>query len=295
MPARGGASGEVQVHASVRLVSPGYFDAMHIRLLAGRDFSDADTRTALPVVIVNRTFAAQYLDGSAVGQTLPLGRGGARPDWQIAGVIDDVRQGDATDPTQPEIYYSTGQREDGYGSSVAFLVVRTASQPAALVPTLRAFVHDEDPSLALDSVATMEDRLVTSLARPRLYALLLGGFAVFALAIAGVGLFGVLSYSVAQRAREIGVRTALGARPRDIVRLVVRQALLITAGGLVVGLAAASALVRYLSTFLFGVSTHDPASFVAVPIVLAVVAIAASVAPARRAARVDPQRVLRAG
>jgi ABC-type antimicrobial peptide transport system permease subunit len=141
----------------------------------------------------------------------------------------------------------------------------------------------------------MEDRLVTSLARPRLYAMLLGGFGLFALAIAGVGLFGVLSYSVAQRAREIGVRTALGARPRDIVRLVVGQALAMTAGGLVVGLAAAFALVRYLSTFLFGVSAHDPASFLAVPIVLAIVAIVAAAAPARRAARVDPQRVLRAG
>ncbi len=295
MPARDGTSGEVQVHVTPRTVSAGYFDAMRIRLLAGRDFTDADTRTSLPVVIVNRTFADRYLAGSAVGQTLPLGRGSDRPDWQIIGVIDDVRQRGATEPAQPEIYYSTAQRADGYGSSVAFLVVRTASDPATLVPTLRAFVHDEDPTLALESVETMEDRLVTSLARPRLYAMLLGGFGLFALAIAGAGLFGVLSYSVAQRAREIGVRTALGARPRDIVRLVVGQALAMTAGGLVVGLAAAFALVRYLSTFLFGVSAHDPASFLAVPIVLAIVAIVAAAAPARRAARVDPQRVLRAG
>ncbi len=295
MPARGAASGEVQVHASVRLVSPGYFATMGIALLAGRDFTDADTRTSLPVVIVNHTFAERYLAGSPIGRTLPLGADEHRPDSQVVGVVDDVRQRGATDPPQPELYLACAQRNDGYGSPWAFLAIRTASDPAAFVPSFRAFVRDQDPTLALESVMTMEDRVMTSLTQPRLYAVLLGAFAVFALAIAGVGLFGVLSYSVAQRTREIGVRTALGARPRDIVRLVVGQGLAMTAAGLVAGLAAAFVLTRSLSAFLFGVSAHDPESFVAVPIVLAAVAIAASVVPARRAARVDPQRVLRAG
>ena len=158
-------------------------------------------------------------------------------------------------------------------------------------------MRDEDPTIALESVVTMADRVTTSLARPRLYSLLLGGFAILALAVAGVGLFGVLSYSVAQRTREIGVPTALGARPRDIIRLVVGQGLGMTLVGLLVGLAAAAALVRYLSTFLYGAQRAlfgELRGGVDCPGGPAV-ATAAAVVPARRAARVDPQRVLRAG
>jgi putative ABC transport system permease protein len=266
-----------------------------VRLIEGRAFTDADTTASLPVVVVNRTFATRYLGDAALGAKLPLQLNEGQPDWEVMGVVDDLRQRSVTDPAQPEIFASYRQRATGFGSSEAYLVVRTASDPAAFVPTLRALVREQDPSLALESVMTMEDRLITSLARPRLYAVLLGGFAIFALAIAGVGLFGVLSYSVAQRAREIGVRTALGARPLDIVRLVVGQGLAMTLGGLAFGLAASFALVRYLSTFLYGVTVYDAVSFVAVPIVLAAVAGAACVVPARRAARVDPLRVLKAG
>jgi ABC-type antimicrobial peptide transport system permease subunit len=133
----------------------------------------------------------------------------------------------------------------------------------------------------------------TSLARPRLYAVLLGGFAAFALAVAGVGLFGVLSYSVSLRAREIGVRTSLGATPWSIIGLVVRQVSVVTAAGLIVGLGAAAMLARSLSSLLYGVAPSDPITFVAVAALLAVAAVVASVVPARRAARVDPVRVLR--
>jgi putative ABC transport system permease protein len=139
----------------------------------------------------------------------------------------------------------------------------------------------------------MEDLVSTSLAQPRLYAVLLAGFAAFALAIAGVGLFGVLAYMVAQRSREIGVRTALGARPRDIVNLVVRQGLAIVLAGLAVGLAVAFAFVKSLSTFLYGVTAYDALSFTTVPIVLLLVAGVACLVPARRAASVDAVRVLR--
>jgi ABC-type antimicrobial peptide transport system permease subunit len=136
---------------------------------------------------------------------------------------------------------------------------------------------------------------MTSLAKPRLYALLLGGFALFALMIAGVGLFGVLSYSVALRAREIGVRTALGATRRDVVVLVLKQAMWTIGGGLVAGLWISFALVRSLTAFLYGVTLHDPLSFAVVPVVLLIVSAIACVAPANRAARIDPLRVLRAG
>ena len=140
---------------------------------------------------------------------------------------------------------------------------------------------------------TMEQRLLGSLARPRLYAIMLGGFAVCALAIAAVGLFGVLSYTVAQRSREIAVRSALGARPIDIVLLVVGQGLAITGIGLVAGVAAALILTRSISTFLYGVNVHDRVTFVAVPLLLLTVAAIACFVPARRAARLDPLRVLK--
>ncbi len=172
-------------------------------------------------------------------------------------------------------------------------MIRAAGDPTRLVPIVRSIVREQDPSLALESVMTMEERVMGSLARPRLYAVLLGGFAAFALAVAAVGLFGVLSYGVQLRTREIGVRTALGATPSAIAGLVLRQALGVTTSGLVVGLAASAALARYVSRLLYGVSPYDLASFVGVPLLILAVAVLACLVPARRAARVDPVRVLR--
>ena len=140
---------------------------------------------------------------------------------------------------------------------------------------------------------TMEDRIGASLAKPRFYAAILAGFAVFALAISGVGLFGVLSYSVAQRSSEIAIRAALGARPLDIVRLVLKQGLRVTVCGVSIGVAAAAILVSYLSTFLYGISTYDPLTFVGVPLVLGLVATVACVLPSLSAARIDPIRGVR--
>jgi putative ABC transport system permease protein len=211
------------------------------------------------------------------------------------GLVEDLRGRTVTDPPQPEIFISSRQLAGGVQTLVPSLVVRTATAPTTYIPTLRSIVHEMDASLALESIATMEDRLATSLVRPRLSAVLLSGFALFAVAIAAVGLFGVLSYSVAQRTREIGVRMALGARPRDIVRLVLRQGLVMTLGGVAAGLASSFVLVGSLSAFLYGVTAYDVASFVAVPTVLTVVAGVACIMPAHRAARVDPLRVLRAG
>ena len=181
----------------------------------------------------------------------------------------------------------------GVRSGQPSIVLRTTEPATAFVPQLRAIVHDLDPSVALDSVGTMEQRLLRNLARPRLYAVMLGGFAIFALAIAAVGLFGVLSYSVAQRSREIAVRSALGARPSDIVRLVLAQGLAITALGLALGIGAAVVLARFLSTFVYGVTVHDRVTFVAVPVLLAAAAALACAVPASRAAKLDPLKTLR--
>jgi ABC-type antimicrobial peptide transport system permease subunit len=158
---------------------------------------------------------------------------------------------------------------------------------------LRAIVHAQAPALALDSVMTMEDRVMTSVAKPRLYAVVLAGFGVLAVVIAGVGLFGVVSFSVAQRTREIGVRSALGAQARDSVALVVRQAIGIVGAGLAIGVATALAGARILASFLYGISPHDTPTFIAVSIVIVVVAGIACLVPAYRAGKADPLTALR--
>lgn len=295
---------ELNVQAAQFVVSPDYFAAMRLRVVAGRLLTDADTTLTSPAIVVNRTFARQYLGDHPVGLHMPQRRpraGGiqfADPNaaWEVVGVVDDMRQ-DVDAPSQPEIFASTNQITTGT-TNVGFdpiLVIRTAADPTAYVPTLRRLVHELAPALAFDSVMTMEDRVVTSLAKQRLYAVVLVWFSVFALLIAGVGLFGVLSFSVAQRTREIGVRSALGARTRDIVTLVLRQALWIIGIGVPLGLTAAVSVGRLLSAFLYGVSVHDPLTFVAVPIVIVVVSAVACLVPARRAMKVDPMTALRAG
>jgi putative ABC transport system permease protein len=289
-------STEIDVNTIERVVSPGYFSALSLRLSSGRTLSETDTMTAPQAIVVNRSFAAKYLGAAPLGAMVPnLGMCRGNGDrWQVVGVVEDMRQGAVTDTPQPELFLPFRQTACTSAVSDPILIVRSSGDPVPYASILRDLVKQEAPTLALDSVMTMDDRVMTSLARPRTYALLLAGFAVFALAIAGVGLFGVLSYSVAQRTREIGVRTALGAQARDIVRLVFRQGLGITGLGIVSGLLMSAAAARSLSTFLFGVTAFDITSFVVVPLVLAVVAIAACLVPARRAARVDPLQALRA-
>lgn len=282
------------INAAFRTISPDYFSVMGIRLHGGRLFNDQDTESSLPVVVVNRTFADRYFGGQAIGRRLPAALEEGRRDWDIVGVVDDVRMRGVTDPPQAEMYVSYAQRS-GLGSTMPALVVRTSGDPGAFVPQLRAIVRAQDDALALDRIGTMRQRLLGNLAQPRLYAMLLGGFAAFALAIAAVGLFGVLSYSVAQRSREIAVRSALGARPADIMMLVVGQGLVVSAGGLTVGVLLSLWLARSMSTFIYGISAHDPTTFVVVPIVLLAVAAIACLVPARRAARLDPLQVLKAG
>jgi putative ABC transport system permease protein len=288
VPARRGG-GTVSASAAVRQVSPGFFAALGLRIHEGRGFTESDTRTSNEVVVVNRTFARQYLDTPAVGTRFPAEKGTR----EVIGVIEDANYGTTADAVQPELYQTTHQIDSGFGFDQAAVLVRTTGPPGRLTPIFRSLVHEMGPSVALGPVMTMEDRVWTSLARPRLYAVLLGGFAAFALAVAGVGLFGVLSYSVSLRAREIGVRASLGATPWNIIGLVARQATLVTVAGLVIGLGAAALVARSTSSLLYGVAAADPMTFVAVGVLLAIVAFVACLVPARRAARVDPVRVLR--
>lgn len=304
MPSPENPSVAVDVNAMQRVVSPGYFAALGLRLVAGRTLTEADTLTSPNVIVVSRSFATKYLGARAVGAFVPnLGMcRGDNDRWEVVGVVDDMRQGGFLDAPasfgfnagQPELFMP--YRQVGCAAAVPdpILVVRTRDSAGPYAAVLRSLVREQAPSVALDSVMTMEERVMTSLAKPRLYAVVLAGFGAFAIAIAGVGLFGVLSYTVAQRSREIGVRTALGARPSDIVALVLRQVAVMLAAGLTAGLWLAFAGSRWLTTVLYGVAPHDLVSFLVVPALLSVVAAVACIVPARRAACVDPLRALRA-
>ncbi len=289
-------SGQVQVQAAPRIVSGRTLPALGLRVVAGRGFSDADTETSPPVAVVNGTFARRYLEGAAVGMKVPMGvgYGDFNTEATIVGVVDDVRYLSSRDSSPPpEVYYSFRQLGGRLRVPVVTLLLRTPGDPAALAGALRSAVRDADGNLVSEGVMTMEDRVLLGLARPRLYTILLGGFACFALVIAAVGLFGVLSYAVAQRSREIAVRSALGARPAQIVGLVVRQGLTIAAFGIAAGFGAALVLVRSMASFLYGVTVHDTVTFMSVPLVLLAVTAIACFIPARRASRLDPLRVLR--
>ena len=292
---------KIQVQTVTRAVDPEYFPALGLRIVAGRALDRTDTSSSRPVVVVNKTFAAQYLPADPVGRLLPF-VAGSRREWEVVGVVDDVRQGGlsgvppapfggVTDSPQPELFFSARQWDSNISELV--YVIRGATDPSALAPALRSILREEDPSLAVDAIMTMEERVMNSLARPRTYALLIGGFALSAILVAAVGLSGAIAYMIAQRTREIGVRAALGARPHHILRLVTREAAVVTIGGLVAGLAGAFGLVRLVRSIIYGISTHDPATFIAVPVVLLVVVAIACAVPARRAMRVSPLVALR--
>jgi putative ABC transport system permease protein len=288
-------SAQVEVETALRIVSPGYFEALRLRIVAGRPLAIRDTATAPPVTVVNRSFARRYLDGIGVGQSIPghVGRGPGFADREVVGVVDDGRQPGSDTLPLPEVFLPAQQVSPNWLSTNPFLVIRTDRDPASLASAVRTLVREQDPLLALDNMMTMEERVMVSLARPRLYAVLLGTFAVFALAVVAAGLFGVLSYTVAQRSKEIAVRSALGATSRRIVWLVLGQTAVVTGAGLCVGLVAAGLLTTYLSKLLYGVRPSAALAFVTVALVVALTATIASIVAARRSARIDPLSILR--
>ena len=228
--------------ANLRMVGPEYFTALRIRLLQGRLLSDADSASTRPVVVVSQSFARQYLGPEPIGEHVPLrsGRIGRGAEAEVVGIVDNVRQTSVTEPAAADLFIAYRQFPDWWTRGSIIFVVRTTDDPLRHVQALRTAVREQDPTVALDSIMTMEERVATSLAKPRLYAVLLVAFAVAALAIAAVGLFGLLSYLVAQRSREIGIRTALGAQVRDIVGLVLKQGTAITIPGIAFGLWASA-------------------------------------------------------
>jgi predicted permease len=296
MPSRDSASGTVTIQASPRIVSPEYFDALDLRILEGRSLAAADTATSEPVVVVNETFRRRYLGRDAIGAKLPMALWGQNQqgDATIVGVSEDVRYVGASTTSLAELYFSFRQLSVGVRPTMAWLMLRSDGDPAVLSGLVQSAVRDADSSLVADSIMTLEDRLLAgSLARPRLYAVLIVSFALLALVVTGVGLFGVLSYSVSQRTRELGVRAALGASRLSLVGLIVRQGMGVAAAGLIIGLIAAAWASRFVETLLFGVTTGDIATYALVPAVVFLVTVLACLSPARRAARLDPAKALR--
>ena len=287
--------GVITAQASPRLVSAGAFAALGMRIAEGRGFTELDDETAPPVAIVNQAFARRYLGNAAIGVTLPMGVGyeDSAVRATIVGVVDDIRYITSTTASMPELYYSYRQFNRRLPVPSVTFLVRTSGDPHALTTDLRTAIREADAALVPDAIATMADRVLTGLARPRLYLILFGGFAAVALIVVCVGLFAVLSQTVAQRSREIAVRAALGARPSDILGLVARQGLVITMTGLIVGVAAAAVLAQSMASFLYGVTPHDRLTYALVPLLILAVAAIACLGPSLRAMRVDPVRVLR--
>lgn len=279
-----------------RMTTPGYFRTMGIALLAGRDFTDHDTPTSDGVAIIGQTMARQYWPHQdPIGKVIRPGYPGISKLCTIVGVVGDARQWIAIDEP-PTAYYPYSQIPVSLGPVIfgrMSLVVRAASDPARLANVIRQEIHSVDSDAPVYQVSTMDELVASAAASTRFQMVLLGIFAAAGLLLATLGIYGLISYSVTQRTREIGVRMALGAGCSDVLRMVVRQGVILSLIGVGVGLAAALGLTRLMSSLLYGVAPRDLATFGFVPLGLLVVTVLASYIPARRATKVDPMVALR--
>jgi putative ABC transport system permease protein len=282
------APGQAPV-AEVRVIHPEYFRAMRIPLLQGRNFDSRDYRQGAPrVYVVNQELAqSEFPNEDPIGKHLVVDMADSIP-GEIIGVTGGVLTYGLSDAVKPMVYYVNPQLPLGYTS----LAIRTAGDPMRLAPQVIAAIHSLDKDQPVSDVQTMEDRMTLSTARTRYTALLLALFAAVAMALAGSGIYGVTSYTVARRTQEIGVRMALGAGQWDVWTMVIRQGMAPVAAGMAAGAAASLAITRFLSSLLFGVGSRDPVTYLAVSVFLALVALMACLIPARRATRVEPLRAL---
>jgi predicted permease len=305
LPMRGGWGGSFSTERSeiptgpnddtdFQIVSPQYFDALGIKILRGRVFNDSDRAGSQPVAIVNKSLARHYWPNSdPIGARIRKGGPNSPFAWlTIVGIADDVRLRGPADQANVELYFPSGQAQD-LPISPSDFAVRAAVDPLALAAAVQREVWSLDREQPVTSVRTMDEVLVESTSHNRFNTLLIGLFAGLALLLSAVGIYGVVSYSVAQRASEIGIRMAVGARPADILRLIFRQIATTMTIGAAIGIAAALALTRYVTSILFDIQPHDPATFASAIGVLVVAGLAAALIPARRAMRVDPIEVLR--
>jgi predicted permease len=287
---------QLSIAADWQVVTPGYFEAIGTPLREGRALTDADTASSLPVIIVNETMAKKYWTGtSAVGRRMAMGGNGV---WlTVVGVVADVHHRGLDMLPRPEMYRAHTQfrygGSDAPAVSTMSWVIRTSGDPLAATSYARAAVHAVDPSLGISDVTTMDQVLADSTSDRRLNMLLFALLGSLALALATVGVYGVVAYSVSQRTHEIGVRVAIGARPADVVRMVLSEGGRLAITGVAIGSVMAFAGARLIRGLLFDVSPTDPLTFAGVGIGLLAVALVASYIPARRATRVDPMIALR--
>ena len=279
-----------------QIVSDGAFETMRTRLVRGRWFESTDTTASVPVAVVNETMARTYWqDGNAVGGRIRIGNQ-MNPWTTVVGIVADERHNGVTGIVKEKFYVPHSQWHVATGGSIirnVFLVVRTAGDPLSLAAPVRAEIRQLDPNLPVANVRPMTDVVATALATPRLTGFLLGTFAGIALALAAVGIYGVLAYLVSQRTHEIGIRVAIGANRSQVLAMVLRQGMTLAACGIAIGVVSAFGLTQLMQSLLYQVSASDPITYVIVPVALLVITLAASYLPALRATRVSPTTALR--
>jgi putative ABC transport system permease protein len=275
--------------AKYRPVSPGYFEAIGIPLRQGRWFTPADTAQSPWVVVVSASMARQFWGtGNPVGQRLHF----AGPTWRtVVGVAGDVLHEGLDGEAKAEMYMPVTQAANIESSPT--MVVRTSLEPGAAAAEVRSAVAAVDRTIPVDQIETMEQLISASVAQPRFRTLILLSFSMLALAMASIGIYGVMNYLVTQRTREFGIRLSVGATQADVLRLVLGRAAALIGAGTALGIGGAIFLVRLITKLLFETAPLDPLTFAAVPLLLALVALVASYVPARRATQVDPMIALR--
>jgi putative ABC transport system permease protein len=286
------APGQAEPHSALRAITPGYFEAMKIRLIAGRFFDERDEAGSKLVVIIDQTLAEHYFPNQdPVGKRVEFGMGGPNgPAWrEVVGVVGRVRHKRLDAEVKDHIYFPQAQNPQ----SIMSLVVRTSTDPEGATSTIRSAVASVDKDQPIHRVTTMEQVRSDSVSSKRLTMLLLAIFAGVALILAAVGIYGVMSYTVTERTHEIGIRMALGAKAADVLRLVIGQGMALALAGVAIGIGAALLLTRFMQTLLFGVTATDATTFMLISLLLAGVALLACYLPARRATRVDPMVALR--
>lgn len=267
-------------------VTSDYFPAMGIRLVKGRGITEQDTQNSLPVVVVNETFVKHLLgDADPIGRRLMKGRR-----HTIVGVVSDVKYGTLAEEIHPHAYCSYHQERT---LPIRYIVLRTESEPMHYVPLIRDVIQDVEKDRPILSMRTMEERIAHSIMPQRFHTILIALFSTVGIILAAVGIYGVISYSVAQRIPEFGIRMALGARSRDVLAVVLKQGLILTVIGLAIGLLGAFTVTHAIRGLLYNVSSIDPFTYVCVCLVLTGVALLACYIPARRAAKIDPMEALR--
>jgi predicted permease len=269
-------------------VGPRWFETMEIPLMRGRDFTAADRAGAPGVIVVNEAFARRFWPGAdPLGKRVSI-RGAAGPFLTVVGVTRDGRFRSLANPSPPSIFLPALQQPSG-----TIMLVRTSGDPMTILPAVRAELQAVAATWTVANARTMEDHIGTSVLPQRMAGTVLGVFGFVALLLVSVGVYGVVAYSVATRTREIGVRIALGAQPRDARWFVIRQGTLLVAIGVVIALPIAWAVMRLMSSFLIGTSATDPIAFIGATILLAIISLVATWVPARRASLVDPMVALR--